>query len=219
MGFPKNFVWGVASSSYQVEGAWNRDGKGLSVWDTYVHEPGHIQNQDTGDTACDQYGHIKEDIALMAEMQIKAYRFSISWPRIQPTGRGEANPAGIAYYDRLIDLLLENGIMPFVTLYHWDLPLDLQMAHDGWLNPEIVRDFSRYAKICFDAFGDRVKHWITFNEPWCVARLGHGSGCFPNPIRPGITCCSPMRMRQGSSAKEAAAALSGSPTTATSGSP
>ena len=107
MGFPKNFVWGVASSSYQVEGAWNRDGKGLSVWDTYVHEPGHIQNQDTGDTACDQYGYIKEDIALMAEMQIKAYRFSISWPRVMPEGTGRINQKGLDYYDRLTDQLLD----------------------------------------------------------------------------------------------------------------
>lgn len=221
----KHFLWGTATAAYQIEGGVSEGGRGWSVWDAFCRIPGRVKGMADGDIGCDSFHRFAEDVKMMKLLGVNAYRFSISWPRIQPTGRGEANPAGIAYYDRLIDLLLENGITPFVTLYHWDLPLDLQMAHDGWLNPEIVRDFSRYAKICFDAFGDRVKHWITFNEPWCVARLGHGSGCFPpgrvsdsEPYSAGITCCSPMRMRQGSSAKEAAAALSGSPTTATSGS-
>ena len=175
----KHFLWGTATAAYQIEGGVSEGGRGWSVWDAFCRIPGRVKGMADGDVGCDSFHRFAEDVKMMKLLGVNAYRFSISWPRIQPTGRGEANPAGIAYYDRLIDLLLENGIMPFVTLYHWDLPLDLQMAHDGWLNPEIVRDFSRYAKICFDAFGDRVKHWITFNEPWCVARLGHGSGCFP----------------------------------------
>lgn len=175
MGFPKNFVWGVASSSYQVEGAWNRDGKGLSVWDTYVHEPGHIQNQDTGDTACDQYGHIKEDIALMAEMQIKAYRFSISWPRVMPEGTGRINQKGLDYYDRLTDQLLENGITPYITLFHWDLPYQLY-TKGGWMNRDITDYFAAYAETVVNRLSDRVKYWITENEPQCYIGAALASG-------------------------------------------
>ena len=175
MGFPKNFVWGVASSSYQVEGAWNRDGKGLSVWDTYVHEPGHIQNQDTGDTACDQYGHIKEDIALMAEMQIKAYRFSISWPRVMPEGTGRINQKGLDYYDRLTDQLLENRITPYITLFHWDLPYQLY-TKGGWMNRDITDYFAAYAETVVNRLSDRVKYWITENEPQCYIGAALASG-------------------------------------------
>ena len=182
----ENFFWGTATSSYQIEGGVSEGGRGWSVWDAFCRIPGRVRDMSNGDIACDSYHRFPEDVAMMKQLGVNAYRFSIAWPRIQPTGRGEANPAGIAYYNRLIDLLLENGITPFITLYHWDLPLDLEMAHDGWLNPQITDDFAAYAELCFKAFGDRVKHWITLNEPWCVSVLGYGSGGFP-PGRTGDT--------------------------------
>ncbi len=176
--FPEDFVWGTATSSYQIEGGWLEGGKGLSVWDAFVHTPGKILNGDTGDVASDHFHKYKEDVALMAEMGLQAYRFSISWPRIQPAGQGEANPEGIRFYSNLIDALLENNITPWATLHHWDLPLALQLECDGWLNPQMAEYFKTYASICFDSFGDRVKHWITFNEPWVTSILGHGQGFF-----------------------------------------
>ncbi len=175
----KDFTWGVATASYQIEGAVNEGGRGWSVWDAFCRVPGRVKNGANGDVGCDSYHRFAEDVRLMKKLGVNAYRFSIAWPRIQPTGRGELNPEGVAYYNSLIDLLLENGITPYVTLFHWDLPLDLQVAHDGWLNRSIVEDFGNYAQICFDAFGDRVHHWITLNEPWCTAVLGHGLGAFP----------------------------------------
>ena len=182
----ENFFWGTATSSYQIEGGVSEGGRGWSVWDAFCRIPGRVRDMSNGDIACDSYHRFPKDVAMMKQLGVNAYRFSIAWPRIQPTGRGEANPDGIAYYNRLIDLLLENGITPFITLYHWDLPLDLEMAHDGWLNPQITDDFAAYAELCFKAFGDRVKHWITLNEPWCVSVLGYGSGGFP-PGRTGDT--------------------------------
>jgi len=176
--FPEGFVWGTATSSHQIEGAWLEGGKGLSIWDAFAHTPGKIADGNTGDIACDHYHRYKEDIVLMASMGLTAYRFSIAWPRIQPLGRGTPNPEGIRFYSDLIDTLLDHGITPWVTLYHWDLPLALQFELDGWLNPETARCFHDYAEICFEHFGDRVKHWITFNEPWVVAFLGHGMGIF-----------------------------------------
>lgn len=176
--FPKNFIWGAATSCYQIEGAWLEGGKGLSVWDAFVHTPGKIANGETGDVASDHYHRYKEDVALMAEMGLKAYRFSISWPRIQPTGRGEANAEGLRFYSDLIDELLKFGITPWATFHHWDMPLTLQMECDGWLNPQMAEYFRDYANICFDRFGDRVKHWITINEPWVTAILGFGQGFF-----------------------------------------
>ncbi len=176
--FPENFTWGTATASYQIEGAWLKGGKGLSIWDAFVHTPGKVKNGDTGDVACDHFHRYKEDVARMAQMGLKAYRLSLSWPRIQPTGRGKPNPAGIQFYSRLIDELLEHGIVPWVTLYHWDLPLALQLELDGWLNPDVAGIFAEYASLCFEHFGDRVKHWITFNEPWVVAILGYGQGIF-----------------------------------------
>ena len=172
------FVWGVATASYQVEGAWQEGGKGPSIWDAFAHIPGKILNGDTGDIACDQYHRFEEDVKLMKELGVGAYRFSIAWSRIVPDGKGAANAEGVAYYNRLIDCLLAHDIVPWVTLYHWDLPLALQMEDDGWLSRRTVEAFAHYAKICFDAFGDRVAHWITFNEPWCTAVLGNGIGCF-----------------------------------------
>ena len=153
-------------------------GKGLSIWDAFAHTQGRVQQQHHGDVACDHYHRYKEDVALMAEMGLKAYRFSIAWPRIQPDGQGNPNQEGIRFYSDLIDELLAHGITPWVTLYHWDLPLALQMEHDGWLNPGIADLFEGYARICFEAFGDRVKNWITLNEPWVVSILGYGKGIF-----------------------------------------
>ena len=176
--FPKHFTWGTATASYQIEGAWLEGGKGLSIWDAFAHTPGKIKNGDTGDVACDHFHRFREDVARMADMGLRAYRFSIAWPRIQPTGRGKPNPEGIQFYSDLIDELLAHDITPWVTLYHWDLPLSLQLELDGWLNPKMAELFRDYAAICFDAFGDRVKHWMTFNEPWVVAILGYGQGLF-----------------------------------------
>ncbi|AOW21694.1 GH1 family beta-glucosidase [Urechidicola croceus] len=178
MKFPKNFVWGSATSSYQVEGAWNTDGRGPSIWDAFCQIPGKVHNNETGNIACDHYHKIKEDVALMKDMGLKAYRFSISWSRIMPQGRGEVNEKGIQFYSDLIDELLANDIQPWVTLYHWDLPLALQLEMDGWLNKNISDVFTDYAELCFERFGDRVKNWITFNEAWVVAILGYGQGVF-----------------------------------------
>lgn len=175
----KDFVWGVATAAYQIEGGVLEGGRGYSIWDAFCRIPGRVHAMSNADVACDSFHRYEEDVRMLKLLGVNAYRFSIAWPRIQPTGKGAPNPEGIAYYSKLIDLLLENGITPYVTLYHWDLPLDLQMAHDGWLNREIVDDFTTYAKLCFDAFGDRVKHWITLNEPWCCSVLGHGLGAFP----------------------------------------
>ena len=176
--FPDNFTWGSATSSYQIEGAPRAGGKGPSVWDVFAHTPGKTFGGHTGDMACDHYHRFREDVALMADLGLDAYRFSISWPRIQPTGYGEPNADGLRFYSELIDALLEHGITPWVTLHHWDLPSALQMEHDGWLNPRMAEFFGAYARICFEHFGDRVQHWITLNEPWVTAILGHGLGIF-----------------------------------------
>lgn len=176
--FPKDFVWGTSTSAYQIEGAWNKDGKGPSVWDAFCLIPGKIANNESGQVACDHYHRFREDIQLMKEMGLKTYRFSISWSRVMPTGREKVNPEGINFYSQLINELLANDIQPWVTLSHFDLPLALQFEKDGWLNPEIQDLFAEYARICFENFGDRVKHWITFNEAWVVATLSHGKGLF-----------------------------------------
>ncbi|MCB0685965.1 MAG: beta-glucosidase [Saprospiraceae bacterium] len=178
MNFPHDFVWGAATSSYQIEGAHNVSGKGPSIWDAFCTIPGKIYGGDSGDIACDHYHLWPQDIALMKQMNLKAYRFSLSWPRIQPLGYGKVNPDGIQFYNELIDALLAAGIVPWITLYHWDLPLALQLEKDGWLHPDIANYFADYAAVCFDAFGDRVKNWITINEPWVVAMLGYGQGVF-----------------------------------------
>lgn len=176
--FPTDFVWGTATSSYQIEGAALQDGRSWSIWDAFAHTPERTHNQENGDIACDHYNRYKEDVKLMADLGLKAYRFSISWSRIQPDGQGAINQKGIQFYNNLIDELLKYGITPWVTLYHWDLPLALQTEKDGWLNPEIADYFSNYADICFKHFGDRVKNWTTLNEPWVVAILGYGEGVF-----------------------------------------
>lgn len=174
--FPEGFVWGTATASYQIEGAWQVDGKGLSIWDAFSHTIGKIANGDTGDIAADHYHRYPEDVALMSKLGIPAYRFSISWPRILPNGRAtDVNDEGVAFYNRLIDELISKGIQPVVTLYHWDLPLPLQMELDGWCGSSISDLFADYARVCFQHFGDRVKQWITLNEPWCSAVLGYDS--------------------------------------------
>ncbi|MFX0024008.1 MAG: GH1 family beta-glucosidase [Candidatus Hermodarchaeota archaeon] len=166
--FPEGFIWGAATSSYQVEGAWNEDSKGESVWDAICHKKGVINNDDTGDIACDHYHRYKQDIKLMKKMKLQAYRFSVSWPRIFPTGKEKINHKGVEFYDNLINELIANDIEPYITLYHWDLPLSLQKA-GGWENQSTIDAFVEYARFMFDKFGDRVKRWITFNEPLVFA--------------------------------------------------
>ncbi|XP_050216002.1 putative beta-glucosidase 41 isoform X2 [Mercurialis annua] len=174
--FPQGFTFGTASSAYQFEGAVNEGNKGLSIWDTFTRQPGRILDFSNADTTVDQYHRFKDDIDLMKDLGMDAYRFSISWPRIIPNGTGEPNSEGIEYYNSLIDALLEKGIEPYVTLYHWDLPQILEDNYQGWLSKQIVNDFKHYAFICFQAFGDRVKHWITFNEPHGFSIQGYDTG-------------------------------------------
>eukprot|EP01018_Ginkgo_biloba_P002552 Gb_20621 [translate_table: standard] len=177
--FPPNFMFGTASSAYQYEGASREDGKGLSTWDALTHIPGRIDDGSNGDMADDQYHRYLGDIHLMASLGLDVYRFSISWSRILPDGRGKINMAGIEYYNNLINALLRYGIQPFVTLYHFDLPQALEDSYGGWLNPQIITDFAAYAEICFEAFGDRVKYWTTFNEPNLFVPLGYTLGMYP----------------------------------------
>ncbi len=183
--FPEDFLWGTATSSYQIEGAWNEDGKGESLWDFICHNLGIVANRDTGDIACDHYHRYKEDVALMKKMGLNAYRFSISWPRIFPTGRGEVNQKGVEFYDNLIDELLANNIKPVVTLYHWDLPFVLQTI-GGWTNREVVNDFVGYATFLFNHFSDRVKLWITFNEPQIFTILYYSLGFLEEGVAGGF---------------------------------
>ncbi|HET9380109.1 MAG TPA: GH1 family beta-glucosidase [Streptomyces sp.] len=173
--FPDGFRWGTSTSAYQVEGSPAADGKGESIWDRFSALPGAIENGDTGDVACDQYRRRESDVALMAELGLNAHRFSLAWPRIVPEGSGRVERRGIAHYDRFIDTLLEKGITPLVTLYHWDLPQPLQDA-GGWRDRDTAHRFAEYAAVCFDAFGDRVRDWVTVNEPWVVGLLGHQIG-------------------------------------------
>ncbi|MGQ0603198.1 MAG: GH1 family beta-glucosidase [Anaerolineales bacterium] len=173
--FPESFVWGSATSSYQIEGAWNEDGKGESIWDRFAHTPGKIIDGSNGDVACDHYHRWRDDIALMKSLNLQAYRFSIAWPRILPMGRGAVNQKGMDFYSRLVDGLLENGITPFITLYHWDLPQALQ-DQGGWPARPTAEAFVEYADVISRALGDRAKYWITHNEPWCAALLSHQVG-------------------------------------------
>ena len=171
MGFREDSAWGAATSSYQIEGAYKEDGKGPSIWDVYTKDPGRIHEGHTGDIACDHYHRYKEDVAIMKEMGLKAYRFSISWPRILPEGTGKVNAAGIRFYDQLIDELLKAGIEPYITLYHWELPYELYKK-GGWMNPDIAEWFGEYAKVVAEHFSDRVKYFFTVNEPQCFVGLG-----------------------------------------------
>ena len=175
MSFRKDFVWGAATASYQVEGAAYEDGKGLNIWDVFCKEDGHVYEHHTGDVACDQYHRYKEDVAIMKELGLKAYRFSVNWARILPEGTGKVNVKGLAYYDNLVNCLFENGIEPYMTLYHWDLPYALHQK-GGWLNPQSPEWFYEYAKLMAAHFSDRVSHFFTFNEPQCTVGLGYVTG-------------------------------------------
>ncbi|MCR4952896.1 MAG: beta-glucosidase [Treponema sp.] len=175
MSFKKDFIWGAATASYQIEGAWNLDGKGPNIWDEFTHQPGKISDNSTGDTACDHYHLYKQDVKMMAELGLKAYRFSISWSRILPNGTGKINQKGIDFYNNLIDELLKYNITPFVTLYHWDLPYELYLQ-GGWLNPQSSEWFREYSRIIAENFGDRVNNFITFNEPSVFMGCGYLQG-------------------------------------------
>lgn len=173
--FPSDFVWGSSTAAYQVEGAVREGGRTPSIWDTFAHTPGKVHQGDNGDTACDHYHRYRDDVALMSGLGLNAYRFSVSWPRVQPTGRGPAVQQGLDFYRSLADELLGAGITPVLTLYHWDLPQELEDA-GGWPERDTAHRFADYARIVAEALGDRVELWTTLNEPWCSAFLGYGSG-------------------------------------------
>jgi beta-glucosidase len=172
MGFPNNFLWGASSAATQIEGAYNEDGKGLSIWDHFGHEPGRILHGETADVACDHYHRFKEDVALMKEIGLKSYRFSINWSRVLPEGTGKVNEKGLEFYSNLVDELVAAGIEPLVTLYHWDMPYEIYRK-GGWKNDEISDWFAEYVKVMVDCLSDRVKYWMTFNEPQMFVGLGH----------------------------------------------
>jgi beta-glucosidase len=175
MSFPKNFVWGAAAASYQIEGAAYEDGKGLSAWDMFCRKPEAIWQGNTGDTACDHYHRYKNDVALMKSIGLQAYRFSISWPRVLPQGTGTVNPKGLEFYDNLVDELLAAGITPYITLFHWDYPYSLYLK-GGWMNPDSSDWFAEYTNVIIDKLSDRVNHWMTFNEPRVFVGIGHEMG-------------------------------------------
>ena len=175
MQFPRDFLWGAATSSYQIEGAAQEDGRGPSIWDTFCATPGKVYGDHSGAIACDHYHRYAEDIALMQSLGLHAYRFSVAWPRIFPQGRGKPNPLGLGFYDRLVDGLLAANIQPLLTLYHWDLPQALQ-DQGGWANRDTLKAFADYADVMARRLGDRVKLWATLNEPWCISILSHALG-------------------------------------------
>ncbi len=175
MTFPRQFIWGASTSAYQIEGASGHDGAGESVWDEFAHTPGLVLNGDTGDVACDHYHRYGEDVALMSEIGLDAYRFSVAWARVMPNGACEVNEAGLAFYDRLVDSLLAANITPWVTLFHWDFPLALY-RRGGWANTQSPQWFADYTAVVVDRLSDRVDHWITINEPQCFIEFGHGTG-------------------------------------------
>lgn len=181
--FPKDFLWGSASAAYQVEGAWNEEGKGTSIWDIYTKIPGKTYKGTNGDIAVDHYHRYKEDVALMAEMGLKAYRFSIAWSRIYPEGRGSVNEEGLKFYDNLIDELLKYNIEPVITIYHWDLPQALQDLYGGWESREIIEDFNNYCITLYKRYGDRVKYWVTLNEQNVFIGLGYATALHPPGVK------------------------------------
>ena len=176
MGFAKDFVWGAATSSYQIEGTGRDSGKGQNIWDVFTKEPGRVYEGHTGDIACDHYHRFREDVAYMKELGLKGYRFSIDWSRVLPEGTGKVNEKGIDFYNALIDELLEQRIEPYITLYHWELPYEIY-KRGGWMNPEIVEWFGQYARLVAERFSDRVKYFFTLNEPQCFVGLGFLQGC------------------------------------------
>lgn len=185
--FPEEFIFGAATAAYQIEGAWNEDGKGESIWDRFVHTVGRVKGGYTGDVACDSYHRYQEDVALLEQMNLKSYRFSISWPRIQADGTGKPNPKGLDYYKRITDELLKAKIRPLCTLYHWDLPQKLEDA-GGWPNRDLAGRFTEYAEMVTRALGDRIKHWCIFNEPWVFTFLGYAYGTHA-PARQNFVEC------------------------------
>ncbi len=188
MAFPKNFTWGAAAAAYQIEGAWNEEGRKPSIWDVFSQTPGKTFDGHTGNVACDHYHRFREDVGIMRDLGLQAYRLSLSWPRILPDGTGRPNEKGLAFYDQLIDALLAANITPWVTLYHWDLPEALQLR-GGFLNREIVDWFGEYAALVASRLGDRVKHWMTINEPPCVIGLGHQDGVFAPGLKLPFADC------------------------------
>ena len=185
MSFPRDFLWGAATSAYQIEGATHEDGRGLSVWDQFAATPGCTYQGETGDVAVDHYHRMEQDVALMADLGLNSYRFSIAWPRIQPEGTGAVNQTGLDFYSRLVDQLLAHGITPVATLYHWDLPLAL-FEQGGWRRRETAYVFAEYAATMMQTLGDRVRWWITQNEPWCPAYLGYYEGIHAPGVRGDI---------------------------------
>ncbi|WP_342540837.1 glycoside hydrolase family 1 protein [Heyndrickxia sp. FSL K6-6286] len=181
--FPQNFLWGSASAAYQIEGAWNEDGKGPSVWDTFTKIPGKTFQGTNGDIAVDHYHRYKEDVALMNEMGLKAYRFSIAWSRIYPEGRGKINEEGLRFYDNLINELIKYDIEPIITVYHWDLPQALMDLYGGWESREIIDDFNNYCITLFKHYGDRVKYWVTLNEQNIFIQMGYDLGTHPPSVQ------------------------------------
>ncbi|WP_214409050.1 GH1 family beta-glucosidase [Sphaerisporangium fuscum] len=175
LAFPPGFVWGAATSAYQIEGATGADGRGTSIWDTFVRQPGRVVNGEDAEVAIDHYRRYRDDVAIMADLGLTAYRFSVSWPRIMPEGSGQVNEAGLDFYRRLVDELLAHGIQPWLTLYHWDLPQALEDA-GGWPLRDTAARFADFAACVHQALGDRVRDWTTVNEPWCAAFLGYSSG-------------------------------------------
>lgn len=171
--FPPGFLFGTATAAFQIEGGWNADGKGLSTWDAFTHKPGKVKTGEHAEVACNTYQDYQTDIDLMAELGLNAYRFSIAWSRVLPQGKGRVNPAGLDYYDRVVDALLTKGVTPFITLFHWDMPQALQDAHGGFAGRETAQHYADYAEVVVRRLGDRVKHWITLNEPWEHASFGH----------------------------------------------
>ncbi|WP_327085190.1 GH1 family beta-glucosidase [Nonomuraea sp. NBC_01738] len=175
IGFPPGFAWGAATSAFQIEGAVSEDGRGPSIWDTFTARPGRVVGGETGEVAIDHYHRYRDDVKIMADLGLSAYRFSVSWPRVQPAGSGRVNPEGLDFYKRLVDELLEHGIDPWLTLYHWDLPQPLEDA-GGWPVRDTAYRFAEYAHLVHEALADRVHTWATVNEPWCAAFLGYASG-------------------------------------------
>ena len=207
--FPTDFLWGAATSAYQVEGAHDADGRGPSVWDEFCRRPGAVWSGHTGDVACDHYRRFRQDVALMREIGLKAYRFSVSWPRVMPDGTSRVNEPGMSFYERLVDALLDAGIVPVATLFHWDYPLALH-ARGGWLHPESSRWFAAYAAAVAGRLSDRVLHWITLNEPQCFITFGHADGRnapgLRLPVREQLQACHNALLAHGRGAAAVRAA-------------
>jgi beta-glucosidase len=208
--FGMDFHWGVAVAAYQIEGAWQADGKGLSIWDDFVHRPGKIDRRETGDVACDFYNRYLEDIQLLRQLEIPSFRFSLSWSRIFPEGRGRINPAGVAFYHQVIDACLAAGVEPWVTLYHWDLPLALQKAYGGWTGRQVVEDFLAYVEFCAKEYGRKVRYWMVLNEPFAFTAVGYLLGVHApgkRGLRPFLAAVHHAALAQGEGIKRLKALL------------